>query len=155
MYLYCLHQLDKQVEESIVNSTRPLEMLNYCKKLALADQPMEDDIEPLIAGVKSKIVSRTATRILLPRHFKSELLRLIVQLYSQQSPPDFPAMCQCLLFLGDTEGVASVMSRLITDNTPGSVSHLIAYQIAFDIVESSPQFFLDQLQTILVFFLCL
>ncbi|XP_054156601.1 26S proteasome non-ATPase regulatory subunit 1-like [Oppia nitens] len=75
------------------------------------------------------------------RHFRNDILKILVSLYRNLEVPDFVSMTQCLIFLDDAQSVAEVLDRLSKgsdDNT------LMAYQIAFDLYESATQQFLTR-----------
>ncbi|KAH3746114.1 proteasome regulatory particle base subunit [Pelomyxa schiedti] len=169
----CLKQRDFKLAIGIALDSRRLDtveeaiklseghMLNYCRKLALADQPLTDNwVHPTRTSAASQtsrathssshtlsIIDTTSTRILLPRPFRSDLFRLLVKLYNEQPQPDYPALCQCLIHLGDTQAVAALLLKLL--DQPDKNSVLLAYQIAFDICESSPQSVLNTLKELL------
>ncbi|KAJ0960103.1 hypothetical protein J5N97_000118 [Dioscorea zingiberensis] len=60
------------------------------------------------------------------REYRREVLRLLVRVYQKLPSPDYLSICQCLMFLDEPEG----------DDA------LLAYQIAFDLVENEHQAFL-------------
>ena len=73
------------------------------------------------------------------RHFRNEVLRILVKLYRSLESPDYVNMTQCLIFLDDAQSVADVLDELTRGNEESS---LMAYQIAFDLYESATQQFL-------------
>jgi 26S proteasome regulatory subunit N2 len=75
------------------------------------------------------------------RHFRNDVLKILVKLYRNLDVPDYVNMTQCLIFLDNAESVAEVLDRLTRisdDNT------LMAFQIAFDLYESATQQFLTR-----------
>ncbi|MQL85616.1 hypothetical protein Taro_018134 [Colocasia esculenta] len=74
------------------------------------------------------------------REYRSEVLRLLVKIYERLPSPDYLTICQCLMFLNDSEGVASILKRLIQSGSKDD--SLLAFQIAFDLVENEQQAFM-------------
>ncbi|KAL6189619.1 hypothetical protein ACLB2K_041005 [Fragaria x ananassa] len=74
------------------------------------------------------------------REYRREVLRLLVRVYQNLPSPDYLSICQCLMFLGEPEGVATILEKLLrSDNKEDA---LLAFQIAFDLVENEHQAFL-------------
>lgn len=75
------------------------------------------------------------------RGFRNEVLRVLVELYRNLATPDYVNMCQCLIFLDESQSVAEILDKL----SKGSEESLsMAYQIAFDLYESATQQFLGR-----------
>jgi len=102
------------LEKAILQSGQIKEMLAYCYEQA-----------------QKTVVSRT---------FREEVLRKLVQIYSGLDVPDYINMCQCLLFLDDSNAVAQTLDNLLK-TADGS---LMAYQVAFDLCDNENQAFLDR-----------
>ncbi|CAL5215275.1 unnamed protein product [Lathyrus oleraceus] len=74
------------------------------------------------------------------REYRQEVLRLLVKVFQKLPSPDYLSICQCLMFLDVPEGVASILEKLLrSENKDDS---LLAFQIAFDLVENEHQAFL-------------
>ena len=73
--------------------------------------------------------------------FRNTVLRILIELYTGLSVPDYVNMCQCLIFLDDAEAVAQVLDKL---SQGAEKNVLMAYQIAFDLYESATQQFLGR-----------
>uniref|UniRef100_A0A453CSJ8 26S proteasome non-ATPase regulatory subunit 1 homolog n=1 Tax=Aegilops tauschii subsp. strangulata TaxID=200361 RepID=A0A453CSJ8_AEGTS len=73
------------------------------------------------------------------REYRCEVLRCLVKIYQTLPHPDFLSICQCLMFLGEPETVANILDTLISGSKDDA---LLAYQIAFDLVENENQAFL-------------
>ncbi|KAK7398840.1 hypothetical protein VNO78_10013 [Psophocarpus tetragonolobus] len=74
------------------------------------------------------------------REYRQEVLRLLVKVFQKLPSPDYLSICQCLMFLDEPEGVASILEKLLrSENKDDS---LLAFQIAFDLVENEHQAFL-------------
>jgi 26S proteasome regulatory subunit N2 len=107
-----------------------------------------DQIEAAIvratdAAAVLRFAMRAATTYVLDLAFRSEVLRLLVRLLQQQSEPDFFSVAQCLVALNDAETLATILQTLISRGDQHST--LVAYQIAFDLVQSAQQHFLSTL----------
>ncbi|XP_065862842.1 26S proteasome non-ATPase regulatory subunit 1 homolog A [Euphorbia lathyris] len=74
------------------------------------------------------------------REYRCQVLRLLVDVYQQLPSPDYLSICQCLMFLNEPEGVASILEKLLRSENKDDV--LLAFQIAFDLVENEHQAFL-------------
>ncbi|XP_043810927.1 26S proteasome non-ATPase regulatory subunit 1 homolog A isoform X2 [Manihot esculenta] len=74
------------------------------------------------------------------REYRCEVFRLLVNVYQKLPSPDYLSICQCLMFLDEPEGVASILEKLLRSGNKDDV--LLAFQIAFDLVENEHQAFL-------------
>ncbi|XP_031379897.1 26S proteasome non-ATPase regulatory subunit 1 homolog A-like [Punica granatum] len=73
------------------------------------------------------------------REYRREVQRLLVNVYQKLPSPDNLSICQCLMFLDEPENVASILEKLLRSKKDDA---LLAYQIAFDLVENEHQAFL-------------
>lgn len=78
------------------------------------------------------------------------MLDLLVKEYEKpKSSPNYLSMCQWLMFLDKPERVASILEKLLRSKNNNDA--LLAFQIAFDLVENEHQAFLlnvrDQLSS--------
>uniref|UniRef100_A0A8I6X6I2 26S proteasome non-ATPase regulatory subunit 1 homolog n=2 Tax=Hordeum vulgare subsp. vulgare TaxID=112509 RepID=A0A8I6X6I2_HORVV len=73
------------------------------------------------------------------REYRCEVLRYLVKIYQTLAHPDYLSICQCLMFLGEPETVANILDTLLSGSKDDA---LLAYQIAFDLVENENQAFL-------------
>ncbi|XP_070537971.1 26S proteasome non-ATPase regulatory subunit 1-like isoform X2 [Ptychodera flava] len=80
------------------------------------------------------------------RQFRNTVLRVLVNLYLNLAIPDYINVCQCFIFLDDTQAVADILEKLIKESEE---STLMAYQIGFDLYESATQKFLSRIQSAL------
>ncbi|XP_013636210.1 PREDICTED: 26S proteasome non-ATPase regulatory subunit 1 homolog A-like isoform X2 [Brassica oleracea var. oleracea] len=106
-------RLDK-LEEAIVKSDNVQGTLAYC------------------INVSHSFVNR--------REYRHEVLTLLVKVYQQLPSPDYLSICQCLMFLDEPQGVASILEKLLRSESKDDA--LLALQIAFDLVENEHQAFL-------------
>ncbi|KAL1561625.1 26S proteasome non-ATPase regulatory subunit 1 A [Salvia divinorum] len=106
-------RLDK-LEEAVIKSDNVHSTINYC------------------IDVSHNYIYR--------REYRLEVFRLLVKIYQQLPSPDYLSMCQRLMFLDEPEGVASILEKLLRSESADDA--LLAYQIAFDLVENEHQAFL-------------
>lgn len=106
-------RLDK-LEEAITTSDNVHGTLSYC------------------INVSHSFVNR--------REYRREVLRLLVKVYQKLPSPDYLSICQCLMFLDEPEGVVSILEKLLRSENKDDA--LLAFQIAFDLVENEHQAFL-------------
>ncbi|XP_042483203.1 26S proteasome non-ATPase regulatory subunit 1 homolog A-like [Macadamia integrifolia] len=74
------------------------------------------------------------------REYRREVLRLLVNIYQKLPSPDYLSICQCLMFLDKPEEVAGILEKLLRSENKDDA--LLAFQIAFDLVENEHQAFL-------------
>lgn len=74
------------------------------------------------------------------RHYRNELLLILVKLYKSFAIPDYVNITQCLIFLDDAQSVAGILDNLIKSKND---DFLMAYQMSFDLYESATQQFLS------------
>uniref|UniRef100_A0A7C9E1P7 26S proteasome non-ATPase regulatory subunit 1 homolog n=1 Tax=Opuntia streptacantha TaxID=393608 RepID=A0A7C9E1P7_OPUST len=106
-------RLDK-LEEAVMRSDNAPGSLSYC------------------INVSHSYVNR--------REYRREVLRLLVRVYEKLPSPDYLSICQCLMFLDEPEGVASILEKLLRSENKDDA--LLAFQIGFDLVENEHQAFL-------------
>lgn len=112
-------RLDK-LEEAITTGQHPETNLSYCLKL-----------------------SQTFVN---SRHFRQDVLRLLVENYQRLQEPDYLSLSQCLMLLDEPQEVAKMLQALIRgDGRNASV----AYQVAFDLFETENQRFLTRVDEFL------
>jgi 26S proteasome regulatory subunit N2 len=74
------------------------------------------------------------------RGFRQVVLKILAKLYRTHcETPDYINVCQCLQFLGDAEGVASVLLSLLKRSDEDA---LVSYQVGFRIYENENQQFM-------------
>ncbi|KAJ0953335.1 putative armadillo-like helical, 26S proteasome regulatory subunit RPN2 [Helianthus annuus] len=83
------------------------------------------------------------------REYRREVLLLLVKVYQDLASPDYLNICQCLMFLDQPDGVASILEKLLRSENRDDA--MMAFQIAFDLIENEHQAFLlsvrDQLSS--------
>ncbi|KAG2490998.1 hypothetical protein HYH03_010670 [Edaphochlamys debaryana] len=104
---------------------------------------LEEAIARAPAGAERVRVLQYALRVcqqlIISREFRQQVLRLVIRLYEGVDSPDWVDICQCLMFLDDAPEVAKILNRLIQGSED---EELLAYQVAFDLVENELQSFL-------------
>ncbi|XP_010913789.1 26S proteasome non-ATPase regulatory subunit 1 homolog A [Elaeis guineensis] len=81
------------------------------------------------------------------REYRCEVLHLLVKIYQKLPSPDYLSICQCLMFLNEPEAVASILEKLLLSHSKDDA--LLAFQIAFDLVENEHQAFLLNVRNLL------
>ncbi|GMI70413.1 hypothetical protein like AT2G32730 [Hibiscus trionum] len=74
------------------------------------------------------------------REYRQEVLQLLVMVFQKLPSPDYLSLCQCLMFLYEPEGVANILEKLLRSETKEHA--LLAFQVAFDLVENEHWAFL-------------
>jgi len=64
---------------------------------------------------------RVCLSLVQHRLFRNTVLRALINLYNQQSPPDYISICQCLIFLDEPHEVATQLEALIKQNKGAEV----------------------------------
>ncbi|KAL9994513.1 hypothetical protein Hdeb2414_s0902g00959441 [Helianthus debilis subsp. tardiflorus] len=65
---------------------------------------------------------------------------LLVKVYQDLASSDYLNICQCLMFLDQPDGVASILEKLLRSENKDDA--MMAFQIAFDLIENEHQAFL-------------
>ncbi|KAI3848209.1 hypothetical protein MKX03_003487, partial [Papaver bracteatum] len=73
------------------------------------------------------------------KEYRSEMLRVIVKVFQSLPDPDYLRICQCLMSLDESAGVAMILEKLLQSEQDDD---LMAFQIAFDLVDNERQAFL-------------
>ena len=142
------HPIDPRLEE-IVNRMfiRCFDDHEYKQAIGIALETRRMDIfEKAIKESDNTAVTldyafKTTMSLVDNRHYRHEILRILVRLYQElTSTPDFVSMVQCLIFLDDASSVAEILESLVRKDD----SALMAFQIAFDLYESATQHYLHR-----------
>ncbi|KAJ8613238.1 hypothetical protein CTAYLR_004534 [Chrysophaeum taylorii] len=78
----------------------------------------------------------------LSRAFRAQVTRLLVELHASLDHPDHVFVCHALQTLDDASGTAAMLERLVLSTV--EQEQLLAYQLAFLIVESANQKFMAE-----------
>ena len=81
-----------------------------------------------------------ATKTVVSRAFREQVLRLIIRLYEQLAniqPHDWVTVCQCLMLMDDADEVARILGSMLESDD--ALRNLLAFQIGFDLFENDMQ----------------
>eukprot|EP00879_Flechtneria_rotunda_P005574 GHRR01005868.1.p1 GENE.GHRR01005868.1~~GHRR01005868.1.p1 ORF type:complete len:994 (+),score=408.14 GHRR01005868.1:347-3328(+) len=131
-------------------------MLNRCCEHAQFEQAVGVALEGRRLDKLEEVVSRSndqaatlsyalrvCQQLVVNRDFRQQVLRMLIRLYEDTFEPQYVVICQCLMFLDDAPEVAKILTKLI--NGSGD-DVLLAYQIAFDLVDNELQSFITKVQ---------
>ncbi|KAJ9113747.1 hypothetical protein QFC20_001772 [Naganishia adeliensis] len=76
--------------------------------------------------------------------FVNSLMRKLLELFEQSSPPDYTSIAQIWLRLNEPALAASTLSKLVTEGAKDNDKLLEAYQIGFDLADTATQEFLGK-----------
>ncbi|KAL9232768.1 hypothetical protein vseg_007838 [Gypsophila vaccaria] len=108
-----------------------------CRRLdKLEDAIMRSDNAPRCLAYCINVAHSYVNR----REYRQEVLRLLVRVYQKLPSPDYLSICQCLMFLDQPGVVATILEKLLRSENKDDA--LLAFQIAFDLVENEHQAFL-------------
>ncbi|KAK6790203.1 hypothetical protein RDI58_014003 [Solanum bulbocastanum] len=131
--------VERMLEKCIVDRKyqQAIGMAIECRRLDKVAEAIvrSDNVDATLAycsNVSHNFVSR--------RVYRSEVLRLLVEVYEGTPSPNYLSMCQWLMFLDKPENVASILEKLLRSENKDDA--LLAFQIAFDLVENEHQAFL-------------
>ncbi|CAM1508568.1 Fc.00g054160.m01.CDS01 [Cosmosporella sp. VM-42] len=80
--------------------------------------------------------------IVQERSFRTEILRLILDLLNDIPNPDYFAIAKCVVYLDSDEEASQMLSSLVDSGDRSSIAN--AYQIAFDLYDNGTQEFLGK-----------
>ncbi|KAK4049515.1 proteasome regulatory particle base subunit [Microbotryomycetes sp. JL201] len=86
------------------------------------------------------------------RAYKNEVLSLLVKLFKALPSPDYFSVSQCFVYLNDAALASELLTQLLqltpgdSETAPSDDNVLTAYQIAFDLVETATQEFLESVR---------
>lgn len=110
-----------------------------------------DQIEEAIARAPAKgpliaHIFQVSQTLILSRQFRLKVLDVLVRVHATIPDPEYVSICQCLQFLNRASEVAQILDDLLRG--PEETA-LLAYQVAFDLVESENQHFLIDVNAVL------
>ncbi len=110
-----------------------------------------DKIEEAIARAPAKgaliaHIFQVSQTLILSRQFRLKVLDVLVQVHATIADPEYVSICQCLQFLNRAQEVAKILDDLLRGPEEKA---LLAYQVAFDLVESENQHFLIDVNAVL------
>ncbi|KAG9249107.1 putative 26S proteasome regulatory subunit rpn2 [Calycina marina] len=77
------------------------------------------------------------------RGFRTEILRLILDLLNEIPDPDYFSIAKCVVYLNQDEEASTMLKKLVANDKQESTA--IAYQIAFDLYDNGTQEFLAKI----------
>ncbi|ERT00500.1 hypothetical protein HMPREF1624_03873 [Sporothrix schenckii ATCC 58251] len=104
------------------------------KAAAPAEPAPADELMEYVLGICMDIVQE--------RSFRTEILRLILDLLSDIPNPDYFAIAKCVVYLNSDEEATHLLRQLVEVDNRESLA--IAYQIAFDLYDNGTQEFLGK-----------
>lgn len=144
LFKSCLKQGRYRQVVGIAVEARNLEVLRRVIKQASEDEktskaktqgglqgPAEELME-YILGICMDIVQE--------RSFRTEILRLILDLLNEIPNPDYFAIARCVVYLNSDDEASRMLKTLIANDDRTSIAN--AYQIAFDLYDNGTQEFL-------------
>ncbi|XP_068655723.1 26S proteasome non-ATPase regulatory subunit 1 homolog A-like [Aristolochia californica] len=138
--------VEKMLEKCILDGKyhQAMGMAVECRRLDKLEEAItsSDNVQGTLAyciNLSHSFVNR--------REYRHEVLRLLVKIYKKLASPDYISICQCLMFLDEHEDVASILEKLL--QSPNKDDALLAFQIAFDLVENEHQSFLLNVKNLL------
>ena len=100
-----------------------------------AVQSPAEELMDYILGVCMDIVQE--------RSFRTQILRLILDLLNDIPNPDYFAIAKCVVYLDSDEEASHMLQTLVDNEDRGSIAN--AYQIAFDLYDNGTQEFLGKI----------
>lgn len=142
----CLKQGRYRQVVGIAVESRNLDILRKVIKRASDDEknaksnPLENSVGPTedlmeyTLGICMDIVQE--------RGFRTEILRLILDLLNEIPNPDYFAIAKCVVYLNSDEEASQMLQTLVENGDRSSITN--AYQIAFDLYDNGTQEFLGK-----------
>ncbi|KAJ5308932.1 hypothetical protein PENANT_c013G11288 [Penicillium antarcticum] len=82
--------------------------------------------------------------IVQERAFRSEILKLILELLNEIPAPDYFSIAKCVVFLNEHSMASVILRQLVEKGDSRSLA--VAYQISFDLYDNSTQEFLQKVR---------
>ncbi|CAI7639423.1 unnamed protein product [Penicillium discolor] len=82
--------------------------------------------------------------IVQERAFRSEILKLILELLNEIPAPDFFSIAKCVVYLNEHSMASAILRQLVEKGDARSLA--VAYQISFDLYDNSTQEFLQKVR---------
>jgi 26S proteasome regulatory subunit N2 len=145
-------KIDDRLERIVMGMfERCFQEKQYKQALGIAIESKRlDKIEQAISGSNDvpemlAYAQKLCTDVVLQRDFRHTVLRLLVKLYNELNVPDYHRICECLVFLNDSQSVAEILDRLLRPKDEDKA--LLSFQIAFDLVQNGGQNFLANVKS--------
>lgn len=146
LFKSCLKQGRYQQVVGIAIEARNLEVLRRVIKQASEDEKtskaktqggLQGPAEELMEYILSICMD-----IVQERSFRTEILRLILDLLNDIPNPDYFAIARCVVYLNSDDEASRMLKTLIANDDRTSIAN--AYQIAFDLYDNGTQEFLNK-----------
>lgn len=146
LFKSCLKQGRYQQVVGIAIEARNLEVLRRVIKQASEDEKtskaktqggIQGPAEELMEYILSICMD-----IVQERSFRTEILRLILDLLNDIPNPDYFAIARCVVYLNSDDEASRMLKTLIANDDRTSIAN--AYQIAFDLYDNGTQEFLNK-----------
>ncbi|KAJ5681844.1 uncharacterized protein N7477_001784 [Penicillium maclennaniae] len=82
--------------------------------------------------------------IVQERGFRTEILKLILELLNEIPSPDYFSIAKCVVYLNEHSMASNILRQLVEKGDPRSLA--VAYQISFDLYDNSTQEFLQKVR---------
>ncbi|KAF8985369.1 proteasome regulatory particle base subunit [Entomortierella lignicola] len=134
-------------EQQDPQNTEPLDprLKDVAVGIALESHRLDVVEYSIKAGGPSNIlpyVYELTMTVVLDQAYRNTLLQLLVDQFRKLEVPDYVAINQCLVHLGDHEASAALLQTLV--NSENQPDLLMAYQLAFDLENNATQKYLTK-----------
>lgn len=141
----CLKQGRYRQVVGIAVEARNLDVLRSVIKRASDEEKKQGKAQEGQQGPTEGLMDYTlgvCMDIVQERSFRTEILRLILDLLNEIPNPDFFAIAKCVVYLNADEEASQMLRDLVAKADQSSIA--IAYQIAFDLYDNGTQEFLGK-----------
>ncbi|OAA82308.1 26S proteasome regulatory complex, non-ATPase subcomplex, Rpn2/Psmd1 subunit [Akanthomyces lecanii RCEF 1005] len=141
----CLKQGRYRQVVGIAIESKNLDILRKVIKRASDDEKKAGKSSEGAAGPAEELMEYTlgvCMDIVQERSFRTEILRLILDLLNEIPNPDYFSIAKCVVYLNADEEASSMLQSLVAKADRTSIAN--AYQIAFDLYDNGTQEFLGK-----------
>lgn len=151
LFASCLKQGRYRQVVGIAVEAKNLQVLRRVIKSAAADEKKSSAKAAATAaadgqqGQAEELMDYTLSvcmDIVQERSFRTEILRLILDLLNEIPNPDYFAIAKCVVYLNSDEEASRMLRTLVSNGDDTSIAN--AYQIAFDLYDNGTQEFLGK-----------
>lgn len=146
LFASCLKQGRYRQVVGIAVESRNLEVLRSVIKQASEDEKSaKSKSQDGLQGPAEELMEYTlgiCMDIVQERSFRTEILRLILDLLNDIPNPDYFAIARCVVYLNSDEEASRMLRTLVSNGDRTSLAN--AYQIAFDLYDNGTQEFLGK-----------
>jgi 26S proteasome regulatory subunit N2 len=142
----CLLEKRYRQVVGIAIEARNLEVLRRVIKRASDDEKKAGETpgSPSVTEELMEYVLDICMGVVQERGFRSEILKLILDLLNDIPSPDYFSIAKCVVYLNQDEEASTMLRTLVAK---GDQTHIaIAYQIAFDLYDNGTQEFLGKVR---------